>query len=132
MNKPGGVEQKVRACDLQAGIDSRLRRASLRRPPLSSKKRHRLHGQHVPASHNNHGVMLARMGLLKKPKENLRWRLKTSDGRLADAAHNLNLCRSLTAEYDGLQAFNSLIESYTKRHKRSAKSFVPFVLFVAL
>lgn len=54
-------------------------------------------GQHAPASHNNHGVMLARMGLLKEAEREFAIALKTSDGRLADAAHNLNLCRSLTA-----------------------------------
>ncbi|HEV8426914.1 MAG TPA: tetratricopeptide repeat protein [Pyrinomonadaceae bacterium] len=54
-------------------------------------------GRHVPASHNNHGVMLARLGFLKEAEQEFVIALKASDGRLADAVHNLNLCRSLTA-----------------------------------
>ena len=54
-------------------------------------------GKHVPASHNNHGVMLVRLGFLKEAEKEFDNALKTSDGRLADAAHNLNLCRSLTS-----------------------------------
>lgn len=54
-------------------------------------------GRHVPASHNNHGVMLVRLGFLKEAEKEFDNALKTSDGRLADAAHNLNLCRSLTS-----------------------------------
>ena len=54
-------------------------------------------GRHVPASHNNHGVMLARLGFLKEAEKEFALALKTSDGRLADAEHNLNLCHSLTA-----------------------------------
>lgn len=54
-------------------------------------------GKHVPASHNNHGVMLARLGFLKEAEKEFALALKTSDGQLADAAHNLELCRSLTA-----------------------------------
>ena len=55
-------------------------------------------GKHVPASHNNHGVMLARLGFLKEAEKEFYNALKASDGRLEDAAHNLNLCRSLTSE----------------------------------
>lgn len=54
-------------------------------------------GKHVPASHNNHGVMLARLGFLKEAEMEFDKALKASDGRLEDAVHNLNLCRSLTA-----------------------------------
>ena len=54
-------------------------------------------GRHVPASHNNHGVMLARLGFLKEAEKEFDNALKSSDGRLEDAAHNLNLCRSLTS-----------------------------------
>lgn len=52
-------------------------------------------GEHVPASHNNLGVMLARLGLLKKAEKSFMVALKESDNRLGDAAHNLKLCRSL-------------------------------------
>lgn len=54
-------------------------------------------GEHVPASHNNLGVMLARLGLLKEAEQEFIVALKASEGRFDDAAHNLNLCRSLTA-----------------------------------
>jgi tetratricopeptide (TPR) repeat protein len=54
-------------------------------------------GEHVPASHNNLGVMLARMGFLKEAEQEFLIALKTSEGRFDDAAHNLNLCRSLNA-----------------------------------
>jgi tetratricopeptide (TPR) repeat protein len=52
-------------------------------------------GEHVPASHNNLGVMLARLGLLKEAEKSFIVALKESDNRLDDAAHNLKLCRSL-------------------------------------
>ena len=54
-------------------------------------------GLHVPASHNNYGVMLARLGFMKEAEQEFVNALKASDGRLADASHNLTLCRSLTA-----------------------------------
>jgi tetratricopeptide (TPR) repeat protein len=54
-------------------------------------------GKHVPASHNNHGVMLARLGFLKEAEREFDNALKASDGRLEEAAYNLNLCRSLTS-----------------------------------
>lgn len=54
-------------------------------------------GEHVPASHNNLGVMLAQLGFVKEAEQQFLIALKESDGRFADAAHNLNLCRSLTA-----------------------------------
>lgn len=52
-------------------------------------------GEHVPASHNNLGVMLARLGLLKEAEKSFIVALKSSNNRLEDAAHNLKLCRSL-------------------------------------
>ena len=52
-------------------------------------------GRHVPASHNNLGVMLARLGLLKEAEKSFIVALKESDNHLDDAAHNLKLCRSL-------------------------------------
>jgi len=54
-------------------------------------------GAHVAASHNNLGVMLARLGFLSEAEREFEIALKTSNGRLDDAVHNLNLCRSLTA-----------------------------------
>jgi tetratricopeptide (TPR) repeat protein len=54
-----------------------------------------LKGEHVPASHNNLGVMLARLGLLKEAEKSFIVALKSSNNRLEDAAHNLKLCRSL-------------------------------------
>jgi tetratricopeptide (TPR) repeat protein len=54
-------------------------------------------GEHVPASHNNLGVMLAQLGFLKEAEQEFIFALKASEGRFDDAAHNLNLCRSLTA-----------------------------------
>ena len=52
-------------------------------------------GRHVPASHNNLGVMLARLGLLREAEKSFIVALRESDNRLDDAAHNLKLCRSL-------------------------------------
>ena len=52
-------------------------------------------GQHVPASHNNLGVMLARLGFLKEAEKAFIVALKQSDNQLDDAAHNLKLCRTL-------------------------------------
>ena len=49
-------------------------------------------GEHVPASHNNLGVMLARLGFLKEAEQEFILALKASQGRFDDAAHNLNLC----------------------------------------
>jgi Tfp pilus assembly protein PilF len=54
-------------------------------------------GKHVPASHNNHGVMLVLLGNVKEAEQEFDNALKASDGRLAEAALNLSLCRSLTA-----------------------------------
>jgi tetratricopeptide (TPR) repeat protein len=54
-------------------------------------------GAHVAASHNNLGVMLAQLGFMKEAEKEFVIALKASHGRLGDATHNLNLCRSLTA-----------------------------------
>jgi len=54
-------------------------------------------GEHAAASHNNLGVMLAQLGFMKEAEKEFVVALRTSHGRLSDAAHNLNLCRSLTA-----------------------------------
>ena len=53
-------------------------------------------GEHVPASHNNLGVMLARLGYLKEAEREFTIALKAADGRYDDAAYNLNLCRQNT------------------------------------
>lgn len=52
-------------------------------------------GEHVPASHNNLGVMLARMGRLVEAKKEFALAMELSNGSLADAQHNLDLCRHL-------------------------------------
>jgi Flp pilus assembly protein TadD len=52
-------------------------------------------GPHVPASHNNLGVVLARLGFLKEAEKEFAIALKASDGVFEDAAYNLKLCRSL-------------------------------------
>ena len=54
-------------------------------------------GKHVPASHNNYGVMLVQLGFLKEAEKEFDNALRASNGSLAEAAHNLNLCRSLTS-----------------------------------
>ncbi len=54
-------------------------------------------GRHVPASHNNLGVMLARMGLLIDAEKEFAIALAKAEGKFDDAAHNLELCRSLLA-----------------------------------
>lgn len=58
-------------------------------------------GAHVAASHNNLGVMLAQLGFMKEAEKEFVIALKESNGRLGDATHNLNLCRSLTAASRG-------------------------------
>jgi tetratricopeptide (TPR) repeat protein len=52
-------------------------------------------GEFVPASHNNLGVMLAHMGRLNEARHEFEIALHQTGGALADAAHNLKLCRSL-------------------------------------
>ena len=48
-----------------------------------------------PASRNNLGVALARMGRLREAEREFELALSQSDGTFADATHNLKLCRSL-------------------------------------
>jgi len=52
-------------------------------------------GPHVASSHNNLGVMLARMGKLQMAEEEFIRALSNSDGSFRDAQYNLILCRSL-------------------------------------
>ena len=59
-------------------------------------------GLHVPASRNNLGVMLARLGFLKEAEKEFIVALKESDNRMDDATHNLKLCRALMVN-TGLQ-----------------------------
>lgn len=54
-------------------------------------------GEHLPSSHNNLGVMLARMGRLTEAEREFGIALRKAGGRFAAAAHNLELCRSLRA-----------------------------------
>ena len=63
-------------------------------------------GEHVPASHNNLGVMLARLGLLKEAEKSFIVALKESDNRLDDAAYNLKRCRSLMLSTRGSDSEN--------------------------
>ena len=56
-------------------------------------------GRHVPASHNNLGVVLARLGFLKDAENEFVTALKSSGGLFEDAAQNLKLCRSLMNSY---------------------------------
>lgn len=59
-------------------------------------------GRHVPASHNNLGVMLARLGFMKEAEKEFVIALESADGVFEDAAHNLRLCRSLTQKAQNL------------------------------
>ncbi len=52
-------------------------------------------GDHVIASHNNLGVMLARMRQLKEAEKEFAIAFRLSNGEFSDAAHNLDLCRRL-------------------------------------
>ena len=70
-------------------------------------------GRHVPASRNNLGVMLARLGFLKEAENEFVIAIKSSDGVFEDAAHNLKLCRSLL--------------SHEKAQNTQAVRSVPFV-----
>lgn len=74
---------------LEATAGEFKRAAELFRDAASRK------GQHVPASHNNLGVMLARLGFLKEAEKEFVIALKRSNGAFEDADHNLKLCRSL-------------------------------------
>ncbi|MGI8732543.1 MAG: tetratricopeptide repeat protein [Pyrinomonadaceae bacterium] len=50
-----------------------------------------------PASHNNLGVALARMGRLREAQREFETALRYADGEFDVAIHNLNLCRFLLA-----------------------------------
>jgi len=52
-------------------------------------------GPQVPASHNNLGVMLARMGKLNEASAEFSEALRLADGKFEDAAHNLELSQRL-------------------------------------
>jgi tetratricopeptide (TPR) repeat protein len=52
-------------------------------------------GEHVISSHNNLGVMLARMQRLQEAETEFAIAFRLSNGEFADAAHNLDLCRRL-------------------------------------
>jgi Tfp pilus assembly protein PilF len=52
----------------------------------------------VPASHNNLGVMLARLGRLSEAQREFETALRETGGDFEDAIRNLKLCRSLLAE----------------------------------
>jgi tetratricopeptide (TPR) repeat protein len=54
-------------------------------------------GEHVPATHNNLGVMLARMHRLTEAEKEFVAALRLSRGDYEDAAYNLKLCRRLIA-----------------------------------
>ena len=62
---------------------------------LFFKKAMRQTGAHVAASHNNLGVMLARIGRLSEAEKEFALALRLSNGAFADADHNLALCRRL-------------------------------------
>jgi Flp pilus assembly protein TadD len=50
-----------------------------------------------PASHNNLGVSLAKLGRLSEAEREFESAVKQSDGKFDEAAHNLKLCRALLA-----------------------------------
>jgi tetratricopeptide (TPR) repeat protein len=52
-------------------------------------------GEHVPASHNNLGVMLARMQRLAEAKKEFALAIALSNGSLLEAEQNLDLCKRL-------------------------------------
>lgn len=64
----------------------------------SFRKAISLGGLHVPASHNNLGVMLARLGRLSEAQREFETALRETGGDFEDANRNLKLCRSLLAE----------------------------------
>ena len=74
---------------LEATVGEFRKAADLFRDAASRK------GHHVPASHNNLGVMLARLGFLKEAEKEFVIARKRSNGAFDDADHNLKLCRSL-------------------------------------
>jgi tetratricopeptide (TPR) repeat protein len=54
-------------------------------------------GEHIPATHNNLGVMLARMHRLTEAEKEFVAALRLTRGDYKDAAYNLRLCRRLIA-----------------------------------
>jgi tetratricopeptide (TPR) repeat protein len=54
-------------------------------------------GEHVPATHNNLGVMLARMHRLTEAEKEFVAALRLTHGDYHDAVYNLKLCRQLIA-----------------------------------
>ena len=64
--------------------------ASFRSAIANSKDR-------FPASHNNLGVALARMGRLPEARREFETALRQADGDFNEATYNLKLCRSLLA-----------------------------------
>ncbi|HSE31114.1 MAG TPA: tetratricopeptide repeat protein [Pyrinomonadaceae bacterium] len=57
-------------------------------------------GEHLIASHNNLGVMLARMRRLKEAETEFAVALRLSNNEFRDAAHNLALCQRLLSGAD--------------------------------
>jgi hypothetical protein len=55
-------------------------------------------GDHLPASHNNLGVILAWTGHLKDAEFQFKIALRLTGGTLEDASQNLKLCRYLLAK----------------------------------
>jgi tetratricopeptide (TPR) repeat protein len=60
----------------------RLFKEAIRRP-----------GEHLSASHNNLGVVLAQLGRLAEAEHEFKTALRLSDGAFEDAEQNLKLCR---------------------------------------
>ena len=65
-------------------------------------------GEHVASSHNNLGVMLARMGRLSEAEKEFGIALKQSRGSITEAEHNLQLCRSLLATVENRDTIENL------------------------
>lgn len=68
-------------------------------------------GRHVPASHNNLGVVLAQLGLLKEAENEFVIALKSSGGVFDDAVNNLKLCRSLLLSHEKAQNTQAFVRS---------------------
>jgi tetratricopeptide (TPR) repeat protein len=61
-------------------------------------------GEHHPATHNNLGVMLARMRRLNEAEKEFVIALRQARGDFSDAAYNLDLCRRLLARRSDVAA----------------------------
>lgn len=68
-----------------------------------------------PASHNNLGVALARMGRLPEAKREFETALSQADGEFNEATHNLKLCRSLLVLHAKAQLASLKIVEATAR-----------------